>query len=101
MTATQFVARQYRYANGVVYNPNRYIISHLDGDQARSVGGALKVGGKVIAYVGHPGLGTKVDAIVRGAEAFTWGSTMTEALAKIRPSCEREVEIQAVGWIEQ
>lgn len=77
--ALHFTARQYRYANGGVYNPRHYTI-WLDG---RAIGGALVTrSGKTIAWQGMIGL-TNIKHIEL-EDFFVWGNDLRAALAAFR-----------------
>jgi len=85
-----YIARKYRYADGKAYRPNIYVIYEADG--IRSVGGAVVLGDKALAYAGHPGLcQDKVADIIKRADAYAWGNTIQEALAKIKPALNGEL----------
>lgn len=86
-----FLARKYRYADGVIYNPNRYDIFETSDGHPRRVGGALVLKGKAIAFIGHPGYGDSAAKIIKGARAYAWGADLSDALAKIRPALEELV----------
>lgn len=89
---SNFVARRYRYANGICYNKGRYALLHVGSDQRHvGVGGALIVAGRgAIAYVGLPGDGGKIASIEKHYP-HVWGSDLRDALKKIKPLLELEV----------
>lgn len=101
-----FIARKYRYADGVIYNPNRYGLYRVEagtrGDQHVGVGGALMIEpGKVIAYAGLPVEGGSVEWIMRHAVHYVWGDDLKGALAKIRPVLEARSTADATRTMAQ
>jgi hypothetical protein len=80
----QWVARRYRYANGVCYNRNHFMVLFCDDGHMLGVGGALVVGGKALAYIGMPGEGNSVKRIMAHTKAFVWGDSLTDALKKLK-----------------
>lgn len=89
---TTLIARKYRYADGRVYQANRYVLLALDDGEYRTVGGALVLKDKAIAFNGMPiGDGHSATKIVKYAKNYAWGRTLAEALASIRPAIENRV----------
>jgi hypothetical protein len=86
---TEFVARRYRYADGIAYRQNLYVLTENKLTAVRTYGGLVVLKDKALAYVGHPGLvQEKIGNVIAKAEAFAWGATPAEALAKIKPALE-------------
>jgi hypothetical protein len=81
---TNYVATKYRFADGVAYRPNLYLIQTEE--RIRSYGGLVVLKDKALAYAGSPTLiQEKIGSIIASADAYAWGSTPAEALAKIKP----------------
>lgn len=80
----QWVARRYKYNNGVCYNRNHFMILYCDKGHMLGVGGALVMGNKAIAYIGMPGDGGSLKRILGHTKAFVWGDSLLDALKKLK-----------------
>ncbi len=87
-----FIARKYRYADGVVYNPNVYDLFAIEGERYVRVGGAVVYKNKVIAYSGHAGYTMRFKDIEAYSNGYVWADTLKDVLPKIRPLLEKEYE---------
>jgi hypothetical protein len=79
------IATRYRYADNIAYRDNLYLLK-ASREEFRALGGMVVLKDKVLAYAGAGHLVQEKPAyIINHADAYVWGATPAEALAKIKP----------------
>ena len=85
----RFIARPYRYADGVPWNEDRYEIFVWENGKWESVGGAIrKWGGKTIAFLCIPSsqrdIRTPEQAVRKSDGLYVWGDNVKSALQALK-----------------
>jgi hypothetical protein len=90
-------AKRYKYADGVSYRRNFYLLSvpivdRFDAEAEEVVGGAIVYRDKALAYIGSVGPMDGFRTIIAVSAEYVWGSDLRDALAKLKASVPNPFE---------